>query len=64
MSVKRISGKLPGKKHLQVLTTIASMLSHLIEKMHTESRMREREIELITLHRIWPLTSSEPFAHR
>lgn len=38
-------------KHLQVLTTIASMLAHRIEKMHTETCMREREIELITLHR-------------
>jgi putative methionine-R-sulfoxide reductase with GAF domain len=37
-------------KHLQVLTTIASMLAHRIEKMHAENMMREREIELIQLH--------------
>jgi putative methionine-R-sulfoxide reductase with GAF domain len=37
-------------KHLQVLTTIASMLAHRIEKMHAEDMMREREIELIQLH--------------
>lgn len=37
-------------KHLQVLTTIASMLAHRIEKMDAENIMREREIELIKLH--------------
>ena len=38
-------------KHLQVLTTIASMLAHRIEKMHAENIVREREIELIKLTR-------------
>lgn len=37
-------------RHLQVLTTIASMLAHRIEKIHADNIVREREIELIKLH--------------
>lgn len=38
-------------QHLQILTTIASMLAHRIERMHAENNAREKEFQLIRLHR-------------
>jgi LytS/YehU family sensor histidine kinase len=39
------------ERHLQILTTIASLLAEKLYKMKAEQEVREREIELITLNR-------------
>lgn len=38
-------------RHMQILTTIASLLADKIDKMRAEQEVREQEIELITLNR-------------
>lgn len=38
-------------RHLQILTTLASLLADRIDKMKAVQAVHEREIELITLHR-------------
>ncbi len=38
-------------RHLQILTTIASLIADKIDKMNAEQEVREREIQLITLNR-------------